>query len=254
MKLWALAGPTLTFDRSGIEPGTTGLVTIPCPSFLVAHDRGLVLFDTGPDPRAAVDAEAEYGSALVEGLGLRFAPEQSIDRQLAVIGAQPADIDLIVLSHLHFDHCGAVYLFENARIIVGSRGIQEGLNPGPSHGFGYRQLDIERIPRSRLIEVTGDYDLYDDGGLVLLPTPGHTSADLSLQVVLESGTVVLAGDAAHSQAQLEGLFTLPSDTRPSSTVQSLTRLQKLRDEERARIWVSHDPDDWARYAYDQEAV
>jgi N-acyl homoserine lactone hydrolase len=255
VKMWALEGPTLTFDRGIIEPGSTaGPMTTPCPSFLIEHDRGMVLFDTGPDPAAAVDPVGQYGRDLVEGMGLRFAPEVGIDRQLEAIGVKPADIDFVVVSHLHFDHAGATHLFDKAKIIVGTGEIQWALWPSTSQQYAFRRLDVDRIPRSKWVEVSSDFDMFGDGRLILLTMPGHTPGELSLLVNLDSCSYVLTGDAVHDHAQLDALRALPSDANTSEAVQSLRRLQELRDIRGAKIWIGHDPDDWSRYPHSAEMI
>ncbi|MGH3238455.1 MAG: MBL fold metallo-hydrolase, partial [Streptosporangiaceae bacterium] len=117
-RLWALDSPTFTLDKSILMVGASGQVTIPMPAYLIEHPKGLVLFDTGLVPAAAAEPQAVYGD-LASFLGLRFAPEQAVDRQIAALGYRPSDVRYVIASHTHFDHCGGLYLFPDAEFFVG---------------------------------------------------------------------------------------------------------------------------------------
>src|ERR1700712_1885451 len=90
-RLWALDAPTITFDQSLLNVGASGPITMPVPAYLIEHPRGLVLFDTGLNPLAAEDPEGVYGE-LASSLGLEFAPEQRIDRQIEALGYKTSDV------------------------------------------------------------------------------------------------------------------------------------------------------------------
>lgn len=98
-RLWALQGATLNQDTSlmmlGLPPGP---LAMPVPFFLIEHDRGLLLYDTGMAPSAAEDPAGTYGPLLAH-MGLEFEPEQRIDRRLATLGLTCADVTHVVLSH-----------------------------------------------------------------------------------------------------------------------------------------------------------
>src|SRR5262249_49023350 len=101
-RLWALDGPTLTHDRSHLVVGETGIITFPVPCFLIEHARGLVLFDTGLVPEAAVDARKIYGE-MAEACGIAFRPEQAVDRQIEALGFRTGDVTHVLMSHAHWD-------------------------------------------------------------------------------------------------------------------------------------------------------
>src|SRR4051794_30827122 len=82
--------------------------TMPCPSFLVEHERGFILFDSGLSPRGLADPEG-YFPDVARLFDLRPQPELGVDRQLAGLGLTPDRIAFVVPSHLHFDHTGGLY-------------------------------------------------------------------------------------------------------------------------------------------------
>jgi len=92
-------------------------------------------------------------------------------------------------------------------------------------------------------------DLFGDGSLVILFTPGHTPGELSLLVRLGSRNFVLTGDTVHLRAALENEIHFPVDADTAAAVQSLRRLKLLRDSADATVWITHDPEDWAEFQH-----
>ena len=87
--------------------------------------------------------------------------------------------------------------------------------------------------------------MFGDGALTMLHTPGHTPGSTSLVVRLPHQNIVLAGDAVHMRDALDTEHTMLVDTDPAQSVRSIQRLKAMRDMQGMRIWVSHDPNDWA---------
>lgn len=246
-RLWALDSPTFTLDKSILMVGASGEVTIPMPAYLIEHPKGLVLFDTGLVPAAADDPTAVYGD-LASVLGLRFSPEQRVDRQLQALGYRTSDIKYVIASHTHFDHSGGLYLFPEAEFLVGEGDLRYAYWPDPAGAVFFRQQDIDAARRYRWREVPGcDVDLFGDGSLVILFTPGHTPGELSLLVRLPGRNFVLTGDTAHLREALDGAIPMPYDADTRESVRSLRRLQLVRGSADATVWITHDPQDWAEF-------
>lgn len=245
-KLWALDTPTFTFDSSLLMFGASGSITVPMPAFLIEHEKGLILFDTGLSPSGMADPVAEYGEEVAAILGLQATPEQQIDRQLANLGFRTEQITHVVSSHLHLDHAGAHHLFPQATFYVGAGEFANAFAPDPVGAFAYapealgglRQLNWRIVPGA-------DVDLFGDGSLTILSMPGHTQGNLSLKVRLASRTFILAGDTAHLRAALAAEFPTPFDDNSKIALQSLRRLKRIQEAEEATVWITHDPQDWA---------
>ena len=251
-KLWALDGGFITEDRSNLVVGKSGEVVLPCPSFLIEHDRGLVLIDTGLVPDATVDARAVYGNLATE---LRIAPEpqQRIDRQLEAIGYKTDDVTHLLVSHLHWDHTGGLYLFPKAQFYVMTGELQYAYWPAaggplfrrediePTRGFAWNQVDSEEL------------DLFGDGSIRMLHMPGHTPGNCSFVVRLANRTIVLAGDTAHLYSGLHGELPMPSDYSSLDSVRSLRKLKQLVESLDAMLWIPHEMTDWQRYKHAPEA-
>lgn len=248
-RLWALDSPTFTLDKSILMVGASGECTIPMPAYLIEHPKGLVLFDTGLVPAAATDPEGVYGE-LASLLGLRFRPEQAIDQQLKALGYAPSDVKYVIASHTHFDHSGGLYLFPQAEFFVGQGDIPYAYWPDPAGAAFFRRADIDAARGFRWREIPGvDHDVFGDGSLVILFTPGHTPGELSLLVRLPSRNFILSGDTVHLREALETAVPMPYDANTEEAVRSIRRLQLLRESADATVWISHDPQDWAEFGH-----
>lgn len=248
-RLWALDSPTFTLDKSILMVGATGEVTIPMPAYLIEHPKGLVLFDTGLVPAAAKDPDAVYGE-LADFLGLQFTPDQAVDAQLQALGYKPSDIKYVIASHTHFDHSGGLYLFPEAKIFVGEGDVRFAYWPDPAGAVFFRPQDIDAARDFTWQEVPRcDVDLFGDGSVVILFTPGHTPGELSLLVRLPDRNFVLTGDTVHLREALENVIPMPYDADTVESLRSIRRLQMIRDAADATVWISHDPEDWAEFQH-----
>ncbi len=169
----------------------------PINAFVIERADGLVLFDTGQDRASVTDP-----SYLPEGLaGLlnrrlaRFdiAPEQTLTAQLASIGYDIADVHTAVLSHLHVDHIGGLPDLTHADIVTSHAERQTLDRPFAQlnglmrdhimlPGLRWRLVTPQGADDPSLAPFTAAHDLFGDGSLILLPTPGHTPGSLSLLV------------------------------------------------------------------------
>lgn len=246
-RLWSLEAPTITVDWSQMVIGGSGPVTIPVPSFLIEHPKGLVLFDTGFNPDAAGAPEEIYGG-LATAFDMQFARDVSIEETLKKRGFSRADIKWVVVSHLHFDHAGGALQFPNATLVLGPGEFANAHDPQPSGAAFYTGVDLGLAKQQKWLHIPyGTFDMFGDGSLVVHHTPGHTPGQLSLVVKLPHRNFILTGDTAHGRRGL--LEDIPNqyDYNTAEAIQSLQRLKVLAAELEASVWVSHDPEDWADF-------
>lgn len=246
-RLWPLEGPTMTVDAVTLMYGLTGRLTIPVPSFLVEHEKGLVLFDTGIDPDAITDPVGVFGQEVADVIALEGREEHRIDRQLEAIGFRTSDVTHVVSSHLHFDHCGGHHLFRGATFYAGAGELAFARTPDPISAPAFPPPLIEGLRGLDWRETAEDLDLFGDGSITLLTTPGHTPGQISLLVRLSSRTFILTGDAVHLRVALDLEYPFPLDHDTKSSLATLRRLKRLRESTGASVWISHDPDDWSEY-------
>lgn len=249
-KLVALPGATLSMKESDLMiDGSDRMLEIPVPSFLIEHPSGLVLFDTGCNPRVAVDPEAYWGP-IAKFLNVRFSPDLVVDAQLRAHGYNPADVKYVVVSHLHLDHAGGLALFPQAKFFVMKGEIPYAYWPDRRTRAAFILEDLLPTRRFDWTELTEDTDLFGDGSLQMLKTAGHTPGECSLFIRLKKdGPIVLTGDTIHIRSQLNTLKGMAVDYDLEQASESIRRLKRIEDLGEARLWVSHDPDDWATYPH-----
>ena len=248
-RMWALDSPTLTVDANTLMYGLSGQLTIPLPAFLIQHDKGLILFDTGLDPRSIDDPASIYGEDLADAIGLKGSSDVRLDKQIQNLGFKLSDVTHVIASHGHFDHIGGLYLFPDAKFYFGEGEVGFAYWPTPIQSFVYRREDLDPIKNGKLNHVSGDLDLFGDGSLVILATPGHTPGEVSLVVHLKNRSFILTGDAVHLRAALDQEYHFPIDADTAQAVRTLRRLKHLRDSLGATIWITHDPEDWSEFAH-----
>jgi N-acyl homoserine lactone hydrolase len=253
-RMWALTGASFTVPRNILVASLDSTpVTIPVPTYLIEHERGLVLFDTGCNPRAATDPEAVYGP-LAGAVGFSMTPEQTVDAQIRGLGYRLDDVKYVVPSHLHFDHAGGLYLFPDARFYTMHGELQEAYWPPPNARGFFLVEDYLPTRGFDWFELPDDHDLFGDGSVVLLKTPGHTAGGCSLLIRLRNQVIILAGDAAHLREGIESVNPMPFNVDTRKAAESIYRLRALRESLGARIWVSHDPEDWVEMPHSPQAI
>lgn len=231
---WLTAAASAFEDGAGPEP-----LRIPIAAWLVRHPRGAVVFDTGLHPDLATSTDRIGGLAKI--FTADMAEDRSLGARLRGAGVDPAGLEQVVLSHLHFDHAGGLAEVPNARIVVQKAEWEAG-QAEDARPRGYRPADYDLGHDLELVD--GDHDLFGDGAVTCLATPGHTAGHQSLRVRTDSGPVILTADACYFEHTLD-TGVLPSFAHDHDAQRrSLQRLAAERDGG-ARILAGHDPRQFA---------
>jgi glyoxylase-like metal-dependent hydrolase (beta-lactamase superfamily II) len=200
--------------------------------YLVVHPKGMLMFDTGLSDRLV-------GRPLYENVTDGYAQIKfnTLSGQLADIGVTPAHIDYLVLSHYHWDHIG------NARDFAGSTWLVYKADRDPmfsSTARGYAWFrQYAALEHSKTVLLSGDHDVFGDGTVVVLATPGHTEGHCSLLVRLKNtGPVVLSGDLYH-YAEERDLKRMPDEEKNTGTVESRQKIEELVRRIGAQLWIGH---------------
>lgn len=216
---------SLTAGRNLFERGATEEpVELPVPAWLVRHPSGTLLFDTGMHPDLTGPGELRDTVELFFRLGL--ASEQLVDRRVEAAGVGASDVAVVVLSHLHFDHAGGLALVPDARLVVQRDEWEAGADDELAAANSFRPEDY-RLGHD-LVLADGEHDVFGDGLVTCIPTPGHTPGHQSLQVRLADRTVVLAADCAYFTATLDGGPLPPVGHDHAQHVASVERLRAMR--------------------------
>ena len=196
--------------------------------YLIKHSQGWFLWDTGiPDAVAAMP----NGLTPADPKAVSWRRPKTLASQLEQIGVKPEEVKAMAVSHTHPDHIGNVEMFPQATLYVQMAEYSwPGANGEP------------RFKPSHPVELlAGDKDVFGDGSVTILSTPGHTPGHQSLMVRLpKTGVVVLSGDAAHFKDNYDNR-RVPSNN--ASKEQSLASMQKIADavsKEEAQLWINHD--------------
>jgi N-acyl homoserine lactone hydrolase len=243
MKMHILSGGRLRMRKSTYLPDANRSETIELPvlSILLRDARGNVLFDTGCHPSVVRDAAARWGG-LAKLMQPLMGPDDNVIAGLAALGLEPGDIDVVVCSHLHPDHCGCNQFFTRATVMVHAREL-EAARAANATDRGYVAADWDHpIP---IEAVTGECDLYDDGRIVLIPLPGHTAGSLAALVALErTGPVLLTSDTVSLRAHLD-TGILPKNTwNADALTKSLDEVRRI-EASGAMVICGHDAAQWA---------
>lgn len=188
------------------------------------------------------DRQFDYETELVIvfGRACRDVPEaEALDAasepHLAVHGGQD-----LGLSHAHYDHVGNCGLFHRARWIAqkGEHDAMFGDDPG---SFGFRSELYASLRENPVTVVEGDHDIFGDGAVRLVSTPGHTPGHSSLLMRLpDSGPVLPSGDIAHNRTNYRCCCVPSFNADKLATVASIEKVDALLREERATLWINHD--------------
>lgn len=216
-----------------------------CPFYLIDHPEGVALVDTGLS-HDLLDDPANYGSgaAFMEA----FLPAIDYDESMHPVahleraGYDSGDVDYVVVSHLHSDHAGHLDSFPNAEFLVRQPELRYCWWPDPAQEVFYLDGDFGML-RSEEYDVTvvaDEYDVFGDGSVLLVPTPGHTPGHQSVVVDLPSRTVILGIDVAHQQDGLEREHLASFNTDLSQSVASLREIKARARREDAELYVLHD--------------
>jgi glyoxylase-like metal-dependent hydrolase (beta-lactamase superfamily II) len=151
--------------------------------------------------------------------------------QLDEFGVKPADIKAMAISHTHPDHIGNVELFPQVMLYVQKAEYEW---PGADGAPRFN-------PNHPVTLLEGDRDVFGDGSVVIISTPGHTPGHQSLLVRLpKTGTIVLSGDAVHFKANWDNRRVPPFNTDKDKTLASMQRIADIVAKENGRLWINHD--------------
>lgn len=251
-RMWVLPGAELTVAKSLLmHGGDDTQLKIPCPSFLIEHPKGLVLFDTGCNPKV-IDDPIGYWGPVAEHLPLKWSKNETLDKQVEAVGYKPDDIKYVIVSHMHLDHAGGMAHFPKAKFLVGANELRYSYWPDPDRRWAFILDDYLPTRNFDWLELNRDFDLFGDGSLTFLLTPGHTPGESSLLVHLPNQSFLLVGDTTHLRDALETEATMPIDTDPIEATRSIQRIKAIRDMNGATLWITHDPDDWKEYPHKVE--
>ena len=262
MRLYVFSSGELTLDKSGLQTGATGKITIPVAFFLIKHPKGNVLFDTGNNDKIITDPT--YWGPLAAALNPGRSPDVAIDAQLDKIGVKPSDINYVILGHMHLDHAGNVGKFPTATVVYQRDEIVNAFWPKPGYGCCYITGDFAmlrndvgqtQVNRVKVMELNGDLDLFGDGSIYIHRQVSHTPGSEMVVVRLpKTGPVVLTSDACYLMENLQKDI-LPSVAiayDPEGMLDGYAWIKHLMSAEGADVIFAHDAETFKKHKHSPE--
>lgn len=199
--------------------------------YLIQHERGTLLWETGlPDSIA----EQKDG---VDTPNMRMFREKTLVSQLASLGVKPDDLTYVAISHLHGDHIGNAKLFAKPKILMQKLEVEAAMKLIPKPLNDGQNIEM----------LAGDHDVFGDGSVTIISTPGHTPGHQSLLVKLpKTGALILTGDLVHFQYMWDHKLVPPFNFSKDQSLASIERVAKLMAEKKAQLWIGHDKDNTAK--------
>jgi N-acyl homoserine lactone hydrolase len=195
--------------------------------YLIKHGDEYMLWDTGHSMTAP-----------------NVAPKVSVVDQLAKVDVKPDQIKYVGISHYHADHTGQIDSFPKATLLIGAKEWDAITSPKPAQGVNFKPFEGWIKGENKVEPQPIDKDVFGDGSVIMLRTPGHTPGHSSLLVKLaRMGPVIITGDAVHFRENYDtdGVPTFNFDR--AETVTSIERLKKIAANLKATIIIQHDARD-----------
>jgi N-acyl homoserine lactone hydrolase len=242
MKLNFLSAGRLRMKKSIYIPDADRSETIDLPvsSALIRHKQGNVLFDTGCHPSVVDHAEERWGPLAKVMKPIMGASEMLLP-SLACVGLELDDIDIVVNSHFHPDHCGCNQFFKRATIMAHAKEVKAANAPG-AEAAGYLRADWDLGQSIELVH--GDKDLFGDASVVLVPLPGHTPGSLGALVSLNrDGPFLLASDAISLRQSLDTDIAPRNTWNVEALLKSFEEVRRI-EKSGATVICGHDDQQW----------
>jgi len=195
--------------------------------YVIRHGEESMVWDTGYQPGTNPSA-----------------PKVSLVEQLAQLKIRPEQVKYVGISHFHADHTGQLASLPGATLLIGEREWSALTAAKPMTGANVAGFAPWISGGGKVEPQAADKDVFGDGTVVILRTPGHTPGHQALLVRLkEMGAVILSGDAAHFHENYENNGVPGFNYDRAETLASLERIKQIQKNLKATVIIQHDPRD-----------
>jgi N-acyl homoserine lactone hydrolase len=224
--------PDISPWSPGVNVGQAAVFSDNC--YLIRHGKDWMLWDSGYP-----DSLADTPEGIV-GPRSRALRSKTLASQLAEIGVTPAQITYLAFSHTHGDHVGNANLFPSATLYIQQAEYDAAFGADAAK-FGFAPAGYEKLRANPVVKLNGDADVFGDGSVKIISTPGHTPGHQSLMVRLpKTGTVVLSGDVAHFAENFAARRVPSFNFSAEQSRQSMDKIDAIVKAEHAQLWINHD--------------
>jgi N-acyl homoserine lactone hydrolase len=241
VRLYALDCGQIEFKDMGMFADTGELdgkpAILPDPCFLIVHPKGELLWDTGL-------GNSFVGKGVVEvEPGIKVSVARTVEEQLKQVGFKNEDIDFVSFSHFHFDHTGNAASFTKATWLLSGAEYDAAIKNPRQEGPTPAQIQVQQ--NVKMERVAGDRDVFGDGTVRILSTPGHTPGHQVVMLKLaKSGTVLLSGDLYHTLENRRFKRVPTFNVDRADTLASMDRFERIAENTKARVIVQHSKEDF----------
>ena len=205
-------------------------VTFTFSCYLIKHGSEYMVWDTGFAPGSNPNA-----------------PTVGIADRLKEVNVTPDQVKFVGISHFHADHTGQLDPFKNATLFIGKGDWDQITSPTPMQGANVAGFKSWIDEKRKVEPLTGDKDVFGDGTVIVLRTPGHTPGHSALLVRLKDmGPVLLSGDAVHFHENYENNGVPPFNFDRAQTIASIERMKQIVGNVKATVIIQHDMRDVAK--------
>jgi N-acyl homoserine lactone hydrolase len=205
--------------------------------YLIRHPEGDVLFDSGAHPALMSDPRGRLGEDA-DRSDIVIAPGDDVAGRLGTLGVDAGDVGHVVQSHLHYDHCGGLEFLTGATVYVQKEELAFAYWPPVYQRAAFARQDFDAVRNWR--QLRGEYDVFNDGRLLIFPTPGHTPGHQSLLARLGRRAYILTGDAVYDQEKMRHRRLPGCLWSPDAVIESWQRIEEMQRRHNATLIVAHD--------------
>ena len=240
----------------GVGVPQSSYIRLPSPAFWVEHpSAGNIMIDTGFHPSVAVDPKQSLGRLFTFVFrDFEMDPSQAAAGQLRAANVDPASVTTVLMTHLHADHASAMSEFPGATFVFSDREWESATDQGPTHGyrkqqfdhaFDYRTVDFEAPEADSFASFGRSVDLFGDGSVRLVATPGHTNGHMSVVLRLNGREALIAGDAIYMLKTLTHSHMPPRTEDEHNFRRSLREIQLYAEQTPGALIIpGHDIEFW----------
>ena len=217
----------------GFERSELKAVDFTAQSYLIVHPRGTLMWDAG----VIADGQFTGAGPVKEGISTATKP---LLPQLAAAGYKPSDVTYFAMSHYHSDHTANANAFAGSTWIVQKAERDAMFAAAPAAIMAPATFSALKEAKTKMLE-NEDFDVFGDGSVVVMSTPGHTPGHQVLFVkTAKRGPIVLAGDLYHyPEERTTGKTPSFEFNAPQSKV-SRNRIEIFLKQTGAQLWIEHD--------------
>lgn len=222
-----------------VTPDDLNRIELALNCLLIKTPNKNILIDTGVGEKLADKIREIY----------KIQKPPDLAGSLKNAGLDPGQIDLVINTHLHFDHCGGNTrplednyrpAFANAEYIVQRQEWEDALHPDDRSRSSYlKENYVPLVEAGQLVLVDGDHEVTP--GVKIVITPGHTRAHQSVLIHSEGRSAFYLGDVTCISQQIKAAYVTSFDLYPVELMKTRKTLLKQARDERWLLIFDHDP-------------